>query len=304
MKRRGFTLIELLVVVAIIALLIAILLPSLGKARELSNRSVCLANLRGVTQSMNVYAADNTDSYPIVGKTAPTALFGNIATTGASAEAAINAMYTGASPATNVTQSLWLLVLTGATAPKQYNCKSDQTTPVTVSAVNAASQYLTTFNEVSGTTYTASVNGLSYSVAYSWSGAPSVNVGPWWRNTNDAGLPIMSDMAPAQSSGTGTNQTNTQVTTGNTARNSNSQNHARDGQSVGYADAHAEFAKLPTIGQNNDNIFTHGSGAGTNAVGVGITAYGQASGIGPGGSQGSYDICMVPVMNVATFLRQ
>ena len=62
MKRRGFTLIELLVVVAIIALLIAILLPSLGKARELSNRSVCAANLRGVTQSLNVYAADNADA--------------------------------------------------------------------------------------------------------------------------------------------------------------------------------------------------------------------------------------------------
>src|SRR5579875_3200813 len=66
-RRRAFTLIELLVVVAIIALLIAILLPSLGKARELSNRSYCAANCRGVMQSLNVYATDNSDAFPIVG---------------------------------------------------------------------------------------------------------------------------------------------------------------------------------------------------------------------------------------------
>src|SRR6266550_2608231 len=63
---RGFTLIELLVVVAIIALLIAILLPSLGKARELANRSYCAANIRGIIQSMIVYSNENSDAYPTV----------------------------------------------------------------------------------------------------------------------------------------------------------------------------------------------------------------------------------------------
>ncbi|HVT80688.1 MAG TPA: DUF4190 domain-containing protein, partial [Phycisphaerae bacterium] len=53
----------------VIAAAAAILIPSLGKARELSNRSVCAANMRGISQSMNLYAADNNDNYPIVSPT-------------------------------------------------------------------------------------------------------------------------------------------------------------------------------------------------------------------------------------------
>jgi len=55
----GFTLIELLVVVAIIALLMAILIPALQSAREHGKRAVCLSNLRQLTLAWIIYADEN-----------------------------------------------------------------------------------------------------------------------------------------------------------------------------------------------------------------------------------------------------
>ncbi len=63
-RQKGFTLIELLVVIAIIALLLAILGPSLGKAKLQAQAVICRSNLKQWGLVFSLYANDNEDSFP------------------------------------------------------------------------------------------------------------------------------------------------------------------------------------------------------------------------------------------------
>jgi len=74
----GFTLIELLVVISIIALLIALLLPTLQTAREAAKMAICGSNLRQIAIGYNSYAADNGGWFPVsFYADAATAYYGN-----------------------------------------------------------------------------------------------------------------------------------------------------------------------------------------------------------------------------------
>ena len=63
-RTRGFTLIELLVVIAIIALLVAILLPSLSKAKDMARGVICSVNTRNIAQALHMYASDYDEALP------------------------------------------------------------------------------------------------------------------------------------------------------------------------------------------------------------------------------------------------
>ena len=330
-NKRGFTLIELLVVISIIALLIAILLPSLARAKELANRAVCSANVRGIIQSCYIYAQSNNSQFPATlapqgGTTSLTITPGGQPQSPVTAPAApatagaVTAAWYGGTGNTAATKAdplscLWLLVLQGQDTPKSFICPSDPiaTTPSLEyqTTTSTSAQYYYNFGNV-GPNQTTNTNGQgeSYSLACPWSN--SGGVGGWWTDNSGSDVPEISDMAPASpgsvaTAGSTLERATTTAVTGNTYGNYiyNSGNHNGDGQNVGFGDDHVSWEVNPYVGQSGDNIFTFQSaaadGPGTQGYATGQTPVDSSTGtVSMFFNTPPYDICMLPARDVSS----
>lgn len=258
------------VVGLLVGMAVAPLVAAEDRARELSNRSACAANLRGIMQSMVVYGAENNDAFPCYAGKSLTSYDASVKGEpgmGKSSDDALNGAYKQGLFANNPQAALWILVLKGQMTPKGFICKSDPFGGA-ASPVQKGDAYTLNFD---------SAKGLSYSIAYPWgvTGAKGVvNPGEWWKDTTDASLAIASDIAPYLSSKAAAGEVMTrpagkQVATTSptdplvlgaetfaTESLSNSPNHLFDGQNVGFADAHVEFVRRPDVGNNGDNLWT------------------------------------------------
>ena len=268
MKRRrvfGFTLIELLVVVAIIALLISILLPSLSRARELSKRLVCASNLSGMGKACKIYASpmvNPEEVWPIPAFNLNARKTATPAGTGIDYAMKVGGTWGPITPnattpnrstvsdpaatALSPTRALWMLVRAGDVQVKQLVCPSGADNPDPAEQIDSYYDFESDSNVSYG-----------YQVPFGPNQTrPSENV--------DSRMGLMADKGPYYTASPVV-PSSTQNLDDNSApadwKQFNSPNHggrgAGEGQNVLYQDGHATFERKPIVGVDQDNIYTN-----------------------------------------------
>ena len=293
MKKKGFTLVELLVVIAIIAMLLAILMPALGKVRQLAYRLMCGTNLGGLGKACAVYSNDYQEQYPVIGKsscgwqeTATTNFTGGLSTWDVDPTTFNTTTGPGLVDKATITSSLYLLIKYADVSPGQFVCKSSTQKKFDLS-INFSPAKRTTltdltqafdFGPCSGTTKVWTYCSYSYQMPYGI-GTNGTSRFPL-SASSQAGLAVMADRNPwfkddglfeainstpttsttgvyVLKSGTDIDATTGALTTtGKTnSKLANSKAHGQEGQNVLYMDSHVAFENSPIVGIEEDNIY-------------------------------------------------
>ncbi len=280
-SRKAFTLIELLVVVAIIALLISILLPSLSRARELSKRLVCGTQAKGFGTAVKIYANDNEEHWPTptflettgtliewqrldveIGEGSvdvdPCSAAGSPTDNTPDRQTESNVIGGQGATTLSVTRALWMLVRSGEVTPKSFICPSSGDQIENNQNVDCYYDFESTkrvsygFQVPYGPFQTRGSEDVDPRMAvFSDHGPYSDGIPP----QPTVALPSTADEWNASNLNDPGKDMSPQAW-----QPFNSPNHGGkgtgEGQNVLFGDGHASFHKNPLQGIDNDNIFT------------------------------------------------
>jgi prepilin-type N-terminal cleavage/methylation domain-containing protein len=256
-NKKAFTLIELLVVVAIIALLIAILLPALGRARESARRAMCSSNLKQVGTGLNVYAQDYNGSFCRLAYTSGRSMVGTNDTANKwrnlnpnnedDPAGTTQTNWASAIQNPNPSASMWLLCRLGQATPKVFVCPSVKSKyaaedPLKEDDSNTRSPRY--FSDFFVTTKGVVLSAYSFHNFFL----------PTWSNNAKPGFIIGGDENNGSDPVYGLGAAGVGASVTSTAGNST--NHASEGQNFLAVDTSVQFAKNAFVGIGGDNVYT------------------------------------------------
>lgn len=237
-RAHGLTLVEVVVVFFVLVMIVGVLLPSTGGAREMSYRSTCAANLTGIYKSMYTYSVTNEDRFPVAGTADDDGSVigfreGN-RTTGK-----------GAVLDNNTTAALWVLVRDGSTGVGQFICPTsgdEQDTQADARGRDVPIENTFDFTERSTLSFSM-INMYHQTYRTQWgSNAPASFVLMGDNNDNDSVHSRRHTLAKG-------------AARGDIETHENSSNHDYEGQNFLFGDSHVSFANDPFVGFRDDNAY-------------------------------------------------
>lgn len=274
MKRnRGFTLIELLVVIAIIALLVSILLPALGRARELAKRVQCASQLKGLGNAIAMYHNDYDDQNPRPWSQLPTTSGFGTGYYNAGNNNITKQRFCLTPPWSNwnsigtVGGCLYLLVRHEGVAPKVFLCPSAKNdTEMDLEYIRTINANIEDWDELVDF---ESGYALSYSMNDPFQNAMSAS--------SDSAMALLADKSNKfdtssfivnADAGTSPHFATTGFWTdegdpiAGTKAHGNSNNHDTEAQNVLFQGMYVDRYEKPDVGIASDNIYTRWTGSG------------------------------------------